>query len=124
MNTVVSIFLPPLSPTRPMPTSHPQSHPHLAPSRGPSFMFIYIPFPSFPHYFPLPSPLVTVSLLSISMSLAIFCLQVCFVDLVPLIGEIIWYLSFTTWLTSLSIMLPSYIHTVVKGKSSFFLSAA
>ena len=31
-----------------------------------------------------------------------------------------WYLSFTTWLISLSIRLPSSIHTVVKGRSSFF----
>ena len=39
-------------------------------------------------------------------------------------GEIIWYLSFTTWLISLSIMLSSSIHAVEKGRSSFFLSAA
>ena len=30
------------------------------------------------------------------MFLVIFCLLVCFVDQVPLIGETIWYLSFTT----------------------------
>ena len=30
------------------------------------------------------------------------CLLVCFADYVPLTGEIIWYLSFTTWLPSLS----------------------
>ena len=53
---------------------------------------------------PPTSPLVTVSLFFISMSVVIFCLRVCFVDLVPLIGEIIWYLSFTAWLISLSIM--------------------
>ena len=34
--------------------------------------------------------------------------------------EIIWYLSFTTWLISLSIMLSSSIHAVTKGRSSFF----
>ena len=75
------------------------------------------------HYSSLPSPLVTVSLFFISMSLVIFCLLICFVDYVPLIGEIIWYLSFTAWFTSLSIMLSSSIHAVTKGRSSFFISA-
>ena len=36
---------------------------------------------------------------------------------------IIWYLSFTAWLISLSIMLSRSIHAVVKGMSSFVLSA-
>ena len=35
-----------------------------------------------------------------------------------------WYLSFMTWLISLSIMLSSSIHAVAKGRSSFFLSPA
>ena len=70
----------------------------------------------------LTTPLVTVSLFFISMSLVIFCLLVCVADYVPLIGEIIWYLSYTAWLNSLSIMLSSSIHA--KGTSSFFLSAA
>ena len=48
-------------------------------------------------------------------------LLVCFVDYVPLLGEIIWYLSFTTWVISLSIMLSSSIHAVAKCRSSFFL---
>ena len=77
----------------------------------------------FLHYPPSPSPLVTVSLFLISMSLVIFCLLVCFVDQVPLIGEIIWCLSFTAWLTSLSIMLFHSILAVMKCRSSFFLSA-
>ena len=34
------------------------------------------------------------------------------------------YLSFTTWLISLSIILSSSIHAVAKAMSSFFLSAA
>ena len=34
-----------------------------------------------------------------------------------------WYLSFTTWLISLSIMLSSSTHAVEKGMSSFFFSA-
>ena len=54
--------------------------------------------------FPPTSPLVTVRLFFISLALVLFCLLVCFIDQVPLIGEIIWYLSFITWLTSLSIM--------------------
>ena len=46
------------------------------------------------------------------------------VDYVPVKDEIIWYLSLTAWLISLSIMLSSSIHAVAKGISSFFLSAA
>ena len=37
------------------------------------------------------------------MSLVIFCLLFSFVDYVPVKGEIIWYLSLTAWLISLSI---------------------
>ena len=50
-----------------------------------------------------------------------FTLLVHFVDYVPVKGEIIWYLSLTAWLISLSIMLSSSIHAVAKGRSSFFL---
>ena len=32
-----------------------------------------------------------------------------------------WYLPFTAWLISLSLMLSSSIHAVMKGRSSFFL---
>ena len=109
------------------------AHPHLPPSILPTFgfvheSFIHVPWRPFP-YFPSlssspPSSLVTINLFFISMSLVIFCLLVCFVDYVPLTGEIICYLSFTTWLISLIIMLSSSIHTVTKGRSSFFLSAA
>ena len=53
------------------------------------------PFPFFPPLSHPTYPLVTVNLFLISMSLAIFCLLLCFVDYVTLIGEIIWYLSFT-----------------------------
>ena len=75
-----------------------------------------LPFPS--------SPLVTVSVFFISMSLVMFCLLFCFVDQVPLKGEIIWYFSFTDCLISLSTMLSNSIHTVPKGISPFFLSAS
>ena len=44
-----------------------------------------------------------------------------FVYEIPLIGEITWYLSFTKWLISLSMILSSSIHAVTKGKISFFL---
>ena len=85
---------------------------------GPLNMFLDDPSPSFPCYPPLPSPLVTVS----SLFLCLW-FYFCFVDYVPLIGEIIWYLSFTAWLISLSIILSSSIHTVTKGRSSLFRSA-
>ena len=62
----------------------------------------FILFPANPSPFSsiIPSPLVTVGLFSISMSLVMFCLLVCFVDWVPVKGEIIWYLHFTAWLIS------------------------
>ena len=82
------------------------------------------PFPFFPSLSPSPSHLVTVSLFLISMSLVLFCSFVCFVDKIPLIGEIIWYLPFATWLISLSKMLSSSIHAAAKDRSSFFLSSA
>ena len=53
-----------------------------------------------------------VTMFLISMSLVIFCLLFSFVDYVPVKGEIIWYLSLTAWLISLSIMLSSSIHAV------------
>ena len=86
--------------------------------------FIHVPwwpFSVFPTLSPPPSPLVTVSLFLISMSLIVFCLLICFVDYVPVKDDIIWYLYFTTWLTSLSIMLSNSIHAVMKGRSSYFL---
>ena len=78
--------------------------------------FIVVPEnPSpFTHIIPSHLPLVPVSLFFISVFLVIFCLLTCFVDLVPLKGEIIQYLSFTTWLISLSIMLSSPICAVTK----------
>ena len=63
-----------------------------------------------------PSPLVSVSLFLVSMPLVVFCSFVCYV---PLIDEIIWYLSISTWFISLSIILSSSIHAVMKSRSSF-----
>ena len=110
---------PTLTPT-PTVSPHPVVHVH-----G-SFIPIHEldPYPSFSPYPPLPSPLVTVSLFLVSMPLVLFCSFACFVHWVPLIGEIIWYLSFTTWLISLSLILSSSILAVTKGRSSFFLSTA
>ena len=80
------------------------------------------PFPKFPHYSSPPSPLVTDSLFFVSMSLVIFCLFVWIVDYVPLVGLIIWYLFYTSWFISLSIMLSRSIHAVwIVGAPSFFL---
>ena len=78
----------------PTPHSHSQSPPHC-----PCPWVLYIcsltcSFPFFPPLYPSSFALVTVSLFFISMSLVLFCPLVCFVDYVPLIGEIIWYLSF------------------------------
>ena len=71
------IFLPPFSLALATPTSHSQSYPFLTLSMGPLYMFFDDNFPSFPHYFPLHSLLVTVSLLLISISLVIFFLLFC-----------------------------------------------
>ena len=70
--------------------------------------FIVVPVIPSPHC-PLPTPLwPIVSLFLTSISLVIFCLLFSSVDYVPVKGEIIWYLSFTAWLISLSIMLSSW----------------
>ena len=117
-STVVSMLLPPLFPPLILNPTCLWLCPCLL------YMFLDNPVLSFPCY-PTPlSPLVIRSLFFISMSLVLFCLLVCFVDYIPLIGEIIWYLPFTTWLISLSITLSSSIHAVTKGRSSFFPSAA
>ena len=58
------------------------------------------------------SPLAVITMFLISKSLVIFCLLFSFVDYVPVKGEMIWYLSLTVWLISLSIMLSSSIHAI------------
>ena len=74
-------FPPSTPPAPPIPTSHPWSYPSLALSMCPLYMFLD-DLPVFPPLSPLPSRLVTVSLflISISISLVIFWLFVCFVD--------------------------------------------
>ena len=61
------------------------------------------------------SPLTIVRLFLTSISLVIFCLLFSSVDYVPVKGEIIWYLSLTIWLISLSIMLSSSRHKPEKS---------
>ena len=125
---MVPIF-PHYSPLSYSPSTSPiQSFPLLSLSMCPLHMFLD-PSLTFPFYPPPASPLRRamgrgINLFFVSMSLVLFCSLICFVDKVPLIGEIIWYLSFSVWLISLSIMLSSSIHAVTKGRSSFFLSVA
>ena len=80
--TVVPIFPSPLSPVPPTPTSHIQSSPHPVVFVYGSFIHVpwLAPSSSLPCDPPPPSPLVTVSLFFISMSLVLFWLLVCFVD--------------------------------------------
>ena len=115
--------------------SHPSTPPQPNPSPSPAstlplgfvrVSFIVVPENPSPRY-PFPPPLwldwrKPIRLFLTSMSLVIFCLLFSFVDYVPVKGEIIWYLSLTTWLISLSIMLSRSIHAVAKGISPFFLS--
>ena len=123
---VVQLQLSPFSPDhRPAPHAHypPLNRCPLALSTCPLYTLLDGPSLIFSHYSSPLSLLVTVSLFYILTFLVIFCSLVCFIDKAPFIGEIIWYLSFTAWLISLSIMLSSSIHAIVKGRSSFFLSA-
>ena len=113
--TVVCIFFSP----------HPNPPPSLASTLP--FGFVHVSFIVVPENpspcCPPTSPLAIVRLFLTSMTLVIFCLLFSFVDYVSVKGEIIWYLSLTAWLISLSIMLSNSIHAVSKGISSFFLSA-
>ena len=118
--TIVCIFSPSLHPTPDSPTSLPHLYP------PPWFCLCVLYSSSYTPLSPLSpphSPLAIVTMFLISMSLVTFCLLFSFVDYVPVKGEIIWYLSLTAWLISLSIMLSSSIHAIAKGISSFLLSA-
>ena len=71
----------PFTPNPAIPTSHhPLSYPPLALSMCPLYMVLDNPFPFSPLLTSPTSPLVTVCLFFISVSLVIFCLLVCFVD--------------------------------------------
>ena len=105
------------------------THPHLPPSNLPPLALSMCP-----SYMLLDGRSPIFFLLSLSHLLSGYCQfvlyfnvsgsiwLVCFVAWIPLIVEIIWYLSFTAWLISLSIMLSSAIHAVTKDRSSFFFS--
>ena len=122
--TVVPIFPPLQSSTHPIPYFHNQ-YPHSCPC--PWVIHTCSLTSPFPFLLPLfPSPfhsLDTVSVFQVSMSLVPFRLLVYFVHLVPLVSEITWYLSFTNWLISLSMIFSSSTHAVTKCRSSLFLSA-
>ena len=115
-----------LCPVSQLPQSIPLPHCSCSVSimASPLFLLLCFPLPLLSPVIPLPSPSGHCQFAFISKSLALFCSFVSFADYVSLIGEIIWYVYFTTWLTSLSIMLSSSIHAVAKGRSSFFLSVA
>ena len=63
------------------------------------------------------------TLIPLLWQLFLFCLLVYFVHLIPHISKIIWYLSFSDWLISLSIILSRSIHAVTKDKISFYFRA-
>ena len=118
--TAVCLFSPSLHPT---PAKPPPSPTLTIPPR---FCPCVLHNSSYNPLFPLSpphSPLAPARLFPPSMPLVVFCLLFSFVDYVPVKGDIIWYLSLTAWLISLSIMLSSFIHAVAKGISSFCLSA-
>ena len=81
-------------------------------------VFLFCSVPSSPS----PQPPTAVGPPSIYEPVSAFLL-VQFVHQIPHMSEIIWYLSFSDWLISLSIMLFRPIHAVTKGKVSFFFMA-
>ena len=82
--------------------------------------FLASPFTLF-HPVPQPlSPLTSVSLFHVSMSLFLFCSSVYFAHQIPQITEIIWYLSFSVRLILLSEMISRSIHAVKKPSLTFW----
>ena len=109
-----------LSAVSPYPSTPPQPNPSPSPASTSPLVLSTCPLQQFLKTL-LPTvltllPSAIVRLFLTSMSLVIFCLLVSSVDYIPLIGEIIWCLSLTAWLISLSIMLSSSIHAVAKGE--------
>ena len=105
----------------PFPSPPPQLNPPLSPTPTIPPDFVHVSFTVVPEN-PPSSPLAIVRLFLISMSIVTFCLLFSFLDYVPVKGEIIWYLSLTFWLISLSIMLSSSFNAVTKGRKEFLLS--
>ena len=77
--------------------------------------WVLFPFCSIPPLPTSPQPLAVI----MALSLSLFCLLVQFVH----VREIMWYLSFSDWLFSLSMMFSSSIHAAAKGKIFFFFIA-
>ena len=100
----------------------PSANPHsLVPVSGSRISILWlIPSSSFIQSL---SPLAVVSLFHVSMLLFLFCPLVYCIHQIPLMNEIIWYLSFSEWLILLSIMLSKSIHAVTKGKNFLFFIA-
>ena len=81
--------------------------------------------PLIPFCIPKPSPLVIAALFSVSSCLILFGLfsySLFSLFFIFHINEIIWYLSFSIWLISLSTMPSKSIHVVINDKSSCFLA--
>ena len=79
------------------------------------FSFCLIPSPFRHNPAKTPSSLISASLFSVYESISILFVSL-FYSLGPHISEITWYLSFSDWLISLSIMLSRSIYAVTKGK--------
>ena len=119
--TVVCLFTPSLQPTPTKSTSLPHFHHPLW--LCPWVLYSSSCKPHFPLSPPHSPPGYCYIVLNFNGSGCIL-FAFFFYWLFPVKGEIIWYLSLTVCLISLSIMLSRSIHAVAKGISSFFLSAA
>ena len=125
--SVVQVQLSPFSPHHsPPPQPSPPSTLKPTPFGFFHVSFVYVPWWTFPYFLPLslsPTPLVTVSLLFISMSLVIFSLLIC---LFSWLGStyrwdhIVFVIHCLAYFTAHNVF--QFIH-VAKGRSSFFLSA-
>ena len=91
-------------------------------------MFCHCKFVNFPHLFhsflALPSGNQSPVFLFICVFFFFFFFSVwwfvCFIFKIPHISEIVWYLSFSVLLISLSIIPSRSIHAVTNSKNSFF----
>ena len=107
-----SLSPPPLSPTLtpPQVNLHIVVHVH---GLCTNVLWLINPFSIF-HPVPSCSFLASLSLFYVSKLLLLFCLLVYCAHYIPHIGEIMWYLSFTDWLNSFSMIISRSIHAVKK----------